>query len=164
MLVYEEQALGEWVVPAVLLDPEDLRLTIQVRGIIGNSVPTSETGKRRLVEWKRTVAAAAFTARGAVPLDPKWIYSISVGFSFHLQTHGGQTLDVENSLKPTFDALAAGLFCAIGQDPRAIERYNFDDSNFRYLFVHRLSDAHEEGSEGAGLVVSVRKRTPGLGV
>ena len=157
MLAVREEIVGRWKVPAVLLDPEDLHLLIQTLGIIGNSVPTSETGKRRLAEWKQEVAAAAKGARGRTPLDPGWTYSFSAGFSFHLETHGRQPLDVDNFLKPTLDALAAGLFCAEGQDPRTIGRYNFDDSNFRYLFVHRLPDARIVAEEGAALVVSVRK-------
>ena len=66
-------------------------------------------------------------------------------------------LDVENFLKPTFDALAAGLFCASDQDPGQIRRYTYDDSNFRYLFVHRLADAESPELEGVGVVVSIGK-------
>ena len=157
MLDLQEQVVGRWRVPAVLLDPDDLRLPIEVLGIIGNSVATSESGKKRLVAWKQAVASAAKAARGASAFDSRWTYSISVGFSFHAKTHGNRALDVENFLKPTIDALAAGLFCGDEQDPRAIARYVFDDSNFRSLFVHRLSDARIVKEEGAGLVVSVQK-------
>lgn len=72
MLVIREELVGTWPVPSVLFDPEDLRLPIRVVGVIGNSVPTSETGKRRLVEWKQAVTIAAKAARGALPLDPHW--------------------------------------------------------------------------------------------
>lgn len=37
-------------------------------------------------------------------------------------------------MKPTPDALAAGIFCDENQDPRAVARFAFDDSNFTYLF------------------------------
>jgi len=120
-------------------------------------VPTSASGKHKLIEWKIAVASAAKQLRGAEPLDAHWHYCISAGFSFHPGSHGNAALDVENFLKPSFDALAAGLFCDNDQDPREISRYNYDDSNFRYLFVHRLDDAESKNNEGAGFVVSVRK-------
>lgn len=126
-------------------------------GVVGNSVPTSESGKARLAEWKATVAAAAKAARGEKPLVPGWTYAVSAGFSFNPAAHGSQTLDVENFLKPKFDAVAAGLFCPEAQDPRTISRYNYDDSGFRYLFVHRLPDAASVRDEGVGIVLSIRR-------
>lgn len=157
MLLIREQLVGRWLVPGVVFQPEDLNLAIAASSIIGNSVWSSKSGKARLTEWKRIVAAAAKDARGPAPLNPRWSYSVSAGLSFNVEAHGNQPLDVENFLKPTFDALAAGLFCTTEQDPRAITRYNFDDSKFQYLFVHRLADALTIEEEGAGLIVSVRK-------
>lgn len=58
-------------------------------------------------------------------------------------------------MKPTLDALAAGLFCHENQDPLSIVRYNFDDSNFNYLFVCKLPKASGPDEEGAAIVVSV---------
>lgn len=151
------ETVGAWGVSSVVFDDESQRLRVPVTAIIGNSVPTSESGKRNLAEWKMAVASAAKTLRGTGPLDPSWHYCISAVFSFHPGSHGYTALDVENFLKPSFDALAAGLFCANEQDPREIPRYNYDDSNFRYLFVHRLDDADSEDREGAGFVISIRK-------
>jgi hypothetical protein len=34
---------------------------------------------------------------------------------------------VENFMKPTPDALAAGIFCDENQDPRAVARFAFDE-------------------------------------
>jgi len=83
-------------------------------------------------------------------------YLISIGFSFHLPSHGNRQLDVENFIKPTLDALAAGLFCADDLDPTTIERYDFDDSNFRRIFVHRLADAGSSSAEGVAIHLSAR--------
>jgi len=163
MLAIHEYEVGKWQVPAVTFVAEDRSLVFPVMGLIGNSVATSESGKRRTAEWKREVASAAKEARGGPPLDPRWAFSVTVGLSFHPASHGNQGLDVENFLKPTFDALAAGLFCSAAQDARSIDRYRFDDSNFRYLFIHRLPDAEHQSDEGAGFVISVRSRLPGLG-
>jgi len=149
--------VGNWVVASVVFRGEDTPLAIPVTAIIGNSVTTSARGERRLNDWKVAVATAAKECRGPLRLDPNWHYCISAGFSFHPGTHGNQSLDVENFLKPSFDALAAGLFCEPNQNPSQIPRYDYDDSNFRYLFVHRLADATHANNEGAGFVVSIRK-------
>jgi hypothetical protein len=101
------------------------------------------------------VAAAAKSARHGTVLDPGWRYAISAGFSFHSPSHGSQALDVENFLKPAFDALAAGLFCDHSVDCRSLERFHYNDSGFEYLFVHRLPDANSASEEGAGFVVSI---------
>jgi hypothetical protein len=152
-----DETVGTWGVSSVVFGDESERLCVPVTGIIGNPVPTSAPGKRKLTEWKKAVASAAKDLRGTEPLDPNWHHCITAGFSFHPASHGGAALDVENFLKPSFDALAAGLFCANDQDPREIERYDYDDSNFRYLFVHRLDDAESEDREGAAFVISIRK-------
>lgn len=156
-LALRELTIGHWTLPAVVFDPEDGRLLVSAMGIIGNSVPTSAPGKQKLADWKRTVARAAKAVRGPFPLDPRWQFSISAGFSFCPAEHGNQRLDVENFLKPTFDALAAGLFCGVDQDPDLIERYDYDDANFRYLFVHQLPDAPDASREGVELVISIRR-------
>ena len=149
------EGVGRWAVPAVVFDPEQRTLRIEVKAIIGNSVPNSPSGQRKLKMWKRTVAAAAKAVRDG-PLDPEWTYCVSAGFSFNPVEHGSRKLDVENFLKPTFDALAAGLFCSADQNTDEITHYNYDDSGFRYLFVHRLPDAPTVESEGVGIVVSIR--------
>ena len=153
-----DETVGIWGISSVVFKDESERLRFPVTATIGNSVPTSASGKRKLIEWKKAVAYAVKELRGYSPLDPEWHYCISAGFSFYPGSHGYRTtLDVENFLKPSFDALAAGLFCATDQDAREITRYNYDDSNFRYLFIHRLVDAQSKDSEGAGFVVSIQK-------
>ena len=74
------------------------------------------------------------------------------------RSHSYAALDVENFRKPSFETLAAGLFCDNAQDSGEISQYSYDDSNFRHLFVHRLEDAESEDGEGAGFVVSIRRR------
>jgi hypothetical protein len=69
----------------------------------------------------------------------------------------GNAFDVENYLKPLVDAIAAGLFCEEGTDPLTIERYNYNDSNFRHLLVFRLPDAKNEANEGVMTTICVQQ-------
>jgi hypothetical protein len=84
------------------------------------------------------------------------VYSITAGFSFHMPSHGNQGLEVENFLKPTFDGLAAGMFCEPSVDCMQLDRFAYDDTGFKYLFVYRLPDARSAVNEGVGFVVSVQ--------
>ena len=61
----------------------------------------------------------------------------------------------KNFLKPTLDALAAGLFRHDSVEPAEIQKYDYDDSGFRSLFVNRLEDARTEENEGVAFCVSV---------
>lgn len=153
------QLVGPWSLAAVVFSTESRRILIPVHAIIGNAVPTSVGGRATLLNWKRQVAQAAKVARSGTRLDSPQSLSVSAGFTFHRPTHGNQTLDVENFLKPTFDGLAAGLFCDEDTDCSLLERFAYDDSGFRYLFVHRLPDAVASSDEGAGIVVSVAAPT-----
>lgn len=145
---------------AVAFAREERCIHLPVHGIVGNAVPTSARGKETLLKWKRTVADAAKQARGGAPLNPAWIYSISAGFSFHMPSHGNRGLDVENFLKPTFDGLAAGLFCESAVDCMQLDRFSYDDSGFKYLFAYRLPDAASAAAEGAGFVISIEDNSP----
>ena len=156
-LALAERTVGAWTLESVVFGGEDQSVVVPVIGIVGNSVTTSAPGRERSANWKKAVAAAAKSARGPGPLNPRWCYAVSAGFSFNLAEHGNRPLDVENYLKPSFDALAAGLFCDNDQDPRQIRRYDYDDSGFRFLFVQRLEDAPTRSDEGAGFVVSTLK-------
>ena len=148
--------IGRWDVSVVQFVDGAQSLAVPVIGLIANSIYTSQSGNQRLVDWKHNVAETMKARRGANPWNPSYHYAISIGFSFCLQAHGNRQLDVENFMKPTIDALAAGLFCPNDQDISAIERYDFDDSNFRYLFVYRLDDALTPSEEGVGINVSVQ--------
>ena len=152
-----DKNIGNWKIPAVQFKAANNTIQVPVMGIIANSVPTSETGKLRLIDWKKNIASLIKNNRGQNPWDPLLIYAISIGFSFNPKIHRNQKLDIDNFSKPCIDAVAAGLFCDNDEDPRSIKKYNYDDSNFVYLFVQRLSDARIESEEGAAIFVSASK-------
>ena len=104
------------------------------------------------------MASEVKSIRGAIPWDPGDHYAISLAFRFHPGFHGGpnQKLDVENFVKPVLDAVAAGLFCDAETDPHSIDRWDFDDSNFNTLFVHRLPNTTDSRKEGVAVFVSSR--------
>lgn len=129
-------------------------MEIAVRAVIGNAVATTRSGRTTTDEWKRAVCLAAHAKRGKDPWSAAHVYAVTAGFRFHLRTHGNQRLDVENFMKPTLDGLAAGLFMPPAQDPHSVAWYDFDDSGFRHLLVHRLEDAADRGQESVVLVIA----------
>ena len=131
-------------------------LRLHIKGTIANSVPTSRSGTERLREWKSLVASCVKDLRGARRWDPEDNFAITLGLSFCPSLHGNQRLDVENFIKPILDALAAGLFCDEETNPQDIERWDYDDSNFSILLIHRLADANREKDEGIAVWVSAR--------
>ena len=153
----EQRDIGPLRIHVVSFNDETRTLSFNVKGIIGNFAATSERGKFYYQEWKRLVASAAKTLRGDSAWSTQSHYCITCGFTFHMPSHGNRKLDVENFIKATLDALAAGLFCSEDQDPRQIQRYDYDDSNFRYLFIQRLEDALTESDEGVAINISVRE-------
>lgn len=152
-LTIKGETIGRWELPVLAVDGSTT-VSFPVLGIIGNSVPTSDTGKKRLAEWKTAVAVAAKAARGPLCWESRWNYAITVGFAFHPPTHGNMACDIENFVKPCVDALAAGLFCLVDMDPRTIQKFNYDDSNFVRLFIQRLPDARNVSEEGAAFYVA----------
>ena len=159
-LTLQRRDIGNFKDVPTLVFPRPVRdaLLAQALGVIGNSVPTSPTGKSALANWRIQVASRVKEARGEQPWDPSDSYAITIGFRFHLPTHGNQTLDAENFVKPTVDALAAGLFCAPQVNPTEIPRWDYDDSGFTTLLIHRLPDAPSRETEGAAIAVSARRR------
>ena len=127
-----------------------------VRGTIVNSF----TGGPPQQAWKSKVASAIKGARDGSPWDPDDLYAVTVRFRFHPANHQNQELDVENYVKPVVDAVAAGLFQEEEKDPSEIEKWDFPDSNFRTLLIHRAADPKDKDSEGVHVSVSVRKRPP----
>lgn len=112
-----------------------------------------------LQAWKLKVASGVRAKRGEMPWDPEDRSVVTLGFSFCPELHGGprQRLDVENYIKPTLDALAAGLFSELGEDLAAIPRWDYDDSNFSTLLIHRLPDASSAAGEGVVIFVSAKQ-------
>ena len=148
----ERRAVGGWSVPAVRFADEARGLELRVSGKIVNSITERKDAQ---LEWKRRIASEVRDARAGGPWDRGQRYAISLAMRFCPARHGNQPLDVENFVKPVLDGLAAGLFSSPGQDPRAIERFNYDDSNFSTLFIHRLPDAALPDDEGVAISVSV---------
>ena len=152
----ERRAVGGWSVPAVRFADEVRGLELRVSGEIVNSITERKDAQ---LDWKRRIASEVREARGGGPWDTGQRYAISLTLRFCPSLHGHRSdLDVENFVKPVLDGLAAGLFSPPGQDPRAIERFNYDDSNFSTLFIHRLPDATRPEDEGVAISVSAAAR------
>ena len=150
-LVFRHQEIGGWSVPtasfvSVARDP----IALAVAGRIANQVDDAE----RKREWKRHLASEVKQIRGDTPWDSSDNYAISLALKFCPGNHGHQPLDAENFLKPIIDAIAAGLFCDTLTDPATIESWDFDDSNFNTLLVHRLPDTADAAAEGIAAFVS----------
>jgi hypothetical protein len=156
VLTLNIERVGRWEFAALRFSGERWSFGAQAVGAIGNSITTSELGKRRTAAWKVYVANSVRSARPAsLPEQPER-YAITVGFSFHLPSHGNQKLDIENFLKPTLDAVACGLFAAADLDLATVARWHFDDARFAHLLIPRLPDAAAAEQEGAALFVSAR--------
>ena len=112
-------------------------------------------GKR---DWKRKVTSEVKSRRGDTPWDPNDDYVISLALRSHPGHHGGEAkLDVENSIKPILDSVAAGLFSDLGTNAQTVEKWNYDDSNYRKLLIQRLADTSDPSSEGIAVFASARQ-------
>ncbi len=155
-LTLEQRTVDGWRVPVVAFADEERGLELRVSGTIVNSITERKDAQ---LAWKRRIASEVRDARGGGRWDAGERYAISLAMRFWPGAHGHRSdLDVENFVKPVLDGLAAGLFCPPGQDPRLIKRFNYDDSNFSTLFIHRLPDAARRGDEGVAISVSVAAR------
>lgn len=159
-LVYAEREIGDMTVPALEFSAGAPALTIPVSGKIINSV-VDKPRQPQQQAWKAEIASAVKAARGG-QWNSEAKFAVSIGFRFNIDSgwHGygkggaPRKLDVENFLKPVVDALAAGLFCGEATDPRRIQQWDYDDSNFDTLLIHRLPDAPTPQGEGVGICVS----------
>ena len=156
-LIFCQREFKGWYVPTVsftstVRDP----VALQVTGEIINEFTEKATKK---AEWKRSIASEVKAMRGDAPWDPRDNYAISLALKFCPDNHGHQRLDVENYVTPIVDAIAAGLFCDRSADPFTIEYWNFDDSNFDTLLIHRLPDSDDPAAEGIAMYVSATKLT-----
>jgi hypothetical protein len=154
MVVLRSEQCGPWVIPALRYERESATINVAVFGLIGNSITTSKAGSRKTAAWKVTIAEAVRQARGPDKWPLTGTCAVTLGLSFHLASHGQQPLDIENYLKPAFDAVACGLFIATDHDLSTIARWHFDDSRFVHILVHRLPDAASQSSEGAALLIT----------
>ena len=149
-------AIGDWEVSRLELNDSHLRLGIVIQGTIGNSIPTSQSGKATLENWKIQIASVVKAQRGHDAWDSSRNFAITLALRFCPALHGYQNLDVENFIKPIIDALAAGLFCNPEIEPSTIPRFDFDDSNFNTLLIQRLPDVSRREDEGVAIFVSAR--------
>lgn len=125
-----------------------------VYGMIANHTPSTLGGRKRLQEWKRHIATQIHSSKTQL-FDPKSFYAITIGMRFHPPTHGNQDFDLDNYSKPILDAIAAGLFSDDGADLSILTTYNqFDDSNFRHIYLERLPDAKLPNEESVAIFVS----------
>ena len=145
------------MVPAIGFADTERCLAVSIVGEIVNSVTER---KDKLRSWKVQVASEVKAVRGGETWRPTDHYAVSLALSFHPANHGNRPLHVENFIKPIIDALAAALFCEPRTDSRTIARWNYDDSNFNTLFIHRLPDPYEAEDEGVDLFLSSRRGGP----
>ena len=155
-LVYSTGDIEGWSVPTLKLRGPGRALEIRVEGEIINATGKNE----RLDPWRRKVMSAVQTARGGKPWSSNDECAVSIGLRFHPDNHGGDSLDVDNYTKPIFDAVAGGLFS--DEAPETVEVWNFPDSNFQTLLIHRLPDADGASEEGAAISVSSSQKKPSL--
>jgi hypothetical protein len=130
----------------LLLDP------IDIRGVIGNGVPTSPRGKQTTIAWKRLVMRTVKQARGGQPLDSLVPRVVEIHFEFHRTNHGGHDCDAENFVKPTADAIAAGLFCPNDLEPEDVQRFGFDDTRVSVV-PYRMDDPPAAPDEGVTVII-----------
>lgn len=124
-------------------------------GTIANVSPTTEGGREKLQRWKRQIAMEIKSKRGKQAHDPKNHYIVSLGMRFNAMNHGDGQIDLDNFIKPILDGIAAGLFCGENDDLSTIEKYNqFNDSNFRHLYVERVINGEPQKEEGVSITVS----------
>ena len=151
-LELSQREIGRWAVPTIqFVSPARSLLCLPIVGTIVNSITEK---KENLQAWKVEIASEVKSNRGTPPWNPINNYVITLALSFHGANHGYRDLDVENFVKPILDALAAGLFCGPETAPRNISHWNYDDSNFNTLLIHRLPDASNREQEGVAICVS----------
>ena len=144
-----------WFVKFLKFPNKGKLVSIIIYGIIANVSPSTKGGREKLQHWKRKIAMEIQSKHGNISFNPNNQCCISVGMRFHTPTHGNQKLDLDNFIKPIVDGIAAGLFSDDKEDLSHLTKYNqFDDSNFRYLYMERLPDALEEQQEGISVVIS----------
>lgn len=151
-LTLRNRTIGSWRVSTIELSSADHRFHVYVNGTIINSMTENAIALRY---WKEHVMSVVKEQRGEASWNPDRQFAVTLTLRFCPKLHGGhQKLDVENFVKPIVDALAAGLFCAPETDPAEIKRFDYNDSNFNTLFIHRLPDTTYRDQEGVAINVS----------
>ena len=148
--IFNYRKIGPWSIPIIELEGATHNLQQHISDRIANSTDTKE----HLKTWKVKVASQVKSERGGKPWNSENNYAISVGLSFCPRNHGNVPFDVDNFIKPILDTVAAGLFCEAEKDLQKIESWNYPDSNFNTLLIHRLSDTSRKEDEGIAIFVS----------
>ena len=152
-LTLRQQSIGGWEVPVLeFASSARAALRLPVTGIIINSITER---KESLQNWKVKIMSEVKAVRETT-WDSRNDYAITLSLSFHPANHGNRDLDVENFVKPILDALAAGLFCDPQTDTNKITKWDYDDSNFNILLIHRLPNADVRDKEGIAICASAR--------
>ena len=155
-LTLATRIIHHWTVPTVEFSNSALSLHLSILGAIINSIVDGQRGRDRQHNWKLQITSEVKATRGNQPWNPRDTFAITLGMSFHPGNHGNRSLDTENFIKPVLDGLTAGLFCENDMDPLGIKRFDYDDSNFNTLLIHRLDDAPTNDLEGVAISVSAR--------
>lgn len=163
---FTNSEIAPWTVPTIQFDsPTDTPLRLSVIGTIINSITDGPVGKEKQQSWKVQVASAVKAKRGERPWSPSASYAISLALCFCPENHGHRSrgLDVENFIKPILDAIAAGLLYDEETDLSTVKKWNYNDSNFNTLLIHRLADATKRQDEGIAISVSSSASHPFTG-
>ena len=151
-LTLDNHSIGPWNVSTIELPGAKRSFAVYVDGTIINSVTENAKALRG---WKERVMAATKQRRGTASWDPRSRFAITLTLKFCPKKHGGQRkLDVDNFTKPIIDGVAAGLFCGPETEPSQIDAFDYDDSNFNTLLIHRLPDTDNRDQEGVAIYVS----------
>ena len=146
-----------WFLPSSSATLPGTHCVCTVTETIANSI--TELGYRKTCKhgiWRIKIASETKSARGDGIWNSGNDYALTLAFNFHPGTYRRQKLDVENYVKPVVDALAAGLFCPQETEPKDIQKWDYDDSNFKTLLIHRLPDADVREKEGVAICISAR--------
>lgn len=155
-LIYDRRNIGGWSVPTLAFLASGRTLEVRAEGEIVN-----ETGQNeKLGRWRREVMNAVQTARHGKAWSSNDEHAISIGLRFHPDSHEGSNFDIDNYTRATINAIAAGLFSDAASE--TVDHWDFPDSNFRTLLIHRLPDADDASEEGAAIFVSSWRKKPSL--
>ena len=151
-LTLSSRNIGDFgAVPTIeFVQPDQDALCVPVVGEIINSI-VDDARRADQQAWKAQVASAVESERGNAVWNDSDAYAITLGLRFYPKS---QDFDVDNYVKPILDALTKGL----GLPWKGKREWDYDDSNFTTLLIHRLPDAGSREAEGAAIAVSSRRR------
>ena len=136
------QRIGRWDVPVVFRPAYRWPLSVYV----GNRDGVHTQGHRDEAQWKQKIADAVRAERDALdapapgaPQSPWGNWSLSIALNLQPEAQGR---DIDNLAKPIIDAVAEGLGFP-------------DDSSFKTLFVHVISERAGSLNDEPGVAIYV---------